>query len=183
MASKTPKAGATSQAKAAGAAPDAALSISQDQLQALISLTDAVFKGAEEMHRCQMEAAHQAHERHEQAQALVAQARTTAELFDLQADLLRFDLEASGQYWQRIAAICAQTQASSLNLLNQSAATVGSDLAKLVAQPAATSAARPQPEPVPEPHGSEAAHQVWNQWVDLGKQWADMVYRTEASLH
>ncbi|HET7794355.1 MAG TPA: phasin family protein [Rhizobacter sp.] len=181
MSSKTRKAGATS--KAADAEPDATLSISQDQLQALIRLTDVVFKGAEEMHRCQMEAAHQAHERHEQAQALVAQARTTAELFELQAGLLRFDLEASSQYWQRIATICAETQASSLSLLNQSAATVGGDLAKLVAQPVATPAARPQPEPAPELHGSEAAHQVWNQWVDLGKQWADMVYRTEASLH
>ena len=181
MASKTTKTSA--KAKADGAQADAALSISQDQLQALIGLSDVVFKGAEEMRRCQMEAAHQARERHEQAQALVAKARTPAELFDLQAELLRFDLESSGKYWQRIAAICAETQANTLSLINQSAATVSGDLAKLIAHPPAKAGARPEPEAAASAPGGDAANQVWNQWVDLGKQWADMVYRTEASLH
>jgi hypothetical protein len=169
MARKTPK--------AAGTAPDAALSISQDQMQALIGLSDVLFKGIEEMRRCQMETAHQARERHEQAQAMVSKARTPAELFELQSELLRFDLESSARCWQQLASICAATQASTLSLVNQSAATVSGDLARLVAKPAAS------PPEAAAPTHSEAPAQAWNQWVDLGKQWADMVYRAEAALH
>lgn len=176
MARKTPK--ATSAAP--DTAPDPALSISQDQMQALIGLSDVLFKSIEEMRRCQMDAAHQAHERHEQAQALVSKARTPAELFDLQSELLRFDLESSARCWQQLASICAATQASTLSLVNQSAATVGGDLARFVAQqPAATR----KTAPAAAPSNGEAPTQAWNQWVDLGKQWADMVYRTEAALH
>jgi phasin family protein len=178
---KTTKASATPKATATSASPDVALTLSQDQLQALIGLTDVFFKGAEEMRRFQMEAAHQARERHEQAQALVAKARTPAELFELQSELLRFDLESSGRYWQQLAAICAETQANTLDLFNRSAATVGVDLAKLVVP--APAEAEAKPETPATPLGVEAANQAWNQWIDLGKQWTDMVYRTEAALH
>ena len=164
MASKTPKTRAASAAAAVSSTPDVALSLSQDQMQALIGLTDVLFKGAEEMRRCQMEAAHQAREHHEHTQARVAKARTPAELIELQTELLRFDLESSSRYWQQLAAICVATQASSMSLLSRSAS------APLAPEaPAATVA--------------DAPAQAWNQWVDLSKQWTDMVYRTEASIH
>ncbi|HEX3141950.1 MAG TPA: phasin family protein, partial [Rhizobacter sp.] len=86
-----------------------------------MGLTDVLFKGAEALRRCQMEAAHDARERHEQLQAQIPKVRTTAELFDLQSQLLRFDLEASGKYWQQVAAICTETQAATVGLLNRSA--------------------------------------------------------------
>jgi phasin family protein len=185
MASKTTKPRAIPKASTASATPEAALSLSQDQLQALIGLSDVYFKGAEEMRRCQMEAAHEAREHYERAQGLVAEARTPAELISLQSELVRFSLESSGVYWQRLAAICAQTQADTMSFLNRSAATVGGDLAKLVAQPvlpAATRAAAEAAGATPT-DGIDTTHQAWNQWVGLGKQWTDMVYRTEAALH
>jgi len=188
MASKTPKAsnGRASAATArmpTDATPDAALNFSQDQLQAVIGLTDVMFKGAEEMRRFQMQAAQQAREQHEKVQARVAQAQTPAELFDAQSELLRFDMEAAGRYWQQLAAICAATQADAMNLISRSAATVGVDVAKLVGQPLPQVAARNPAAASETPAGTEASTQAWNQWVDLGKQWTDMLYRTEAALH
>jgi phasin family protein len=187
MASKTQKAGngRTAAAKVEASTPDVALAFSQDQLQALIALSDVVFKGAEEIRRCQMQAAHDARLHHEKAQAEVAKAGTSTELFNLQAELLRFDMESSGKYWQQLAAICAATQADAMNLLTRSAATMGGDVAKLVGQPLKL----PQPglAPANAASGEAAAavdpSQAWNQWVDLGKQWSDMLYRTEAALH
>lgn len=187
MASKTQKAGngRAPAAKAQAPSHDAALAFSQDQLQALIALSDVVFKGAEEIRRCQMQAAHEARLHHEKAQADVAKAGNANELFNLQAELLRFDMESSGKYWQQLAAICAATQADAMNLLTRSAATVGGDVAKLVGQPLKL----PQPGLVPSAASTgEAAaavdpSQAWSQWVDLGKQWSDMLYRTEAALH
>lgn len=188
MASKTLKAGTarsgTPTARAADAAPDAALAFSQDQLQALIALADTVFKGAEEIRRCQMQAAHDAREHHEKKQAEVANASTPTELFNLQSELLRFDMEAAGKYWQQLAAICAATHADAMSLLTRSVATVGGDVAKLVTQQPL--AMPPMPGfPVPAEGASATVEpsQAWNQWVDLGKQWSDMLYRTEAALH
>ncbi len=190
MASKTQKASnarATAPTTKSEASPqDAALTFSQDQLQALIALTDVVFKGAEEMRRCQMQAAHEARLQHEKKQAAVANARTPNELFNLQAELMRFDMEASGKYWQQLAAICAATQAEAVNLITRSAATVGGDVAKLVAQPmpqAATGTAATASPASRDAGVVTDPSQAWNQWVDLGKQWSDMLYRTEAALH
>lgn len=188
MASKIQKASngrasAASNSKSTDAVPDAALTFSQDQLQAIIGFTDLMLKGAEEMRRCQMQAAHHAREHHEKAQALVAKARTPAELFDVQSELLRFDIEAAGRYWQQMASICAATQADALDLVNRSAATVGGDVAKLVGQPLPQVAARSTPAASEAPASTEVSAQAWNQWVDLGKQWTDMLYRTEAALH
>lgn len=165
------------------AVPEAALSLSQDQLQAVIGLTDVLFKGAEEMRRCQMEAAQQAREQHEKVQALVSQARTPAALFDAQSELLRYDLEAAGRYWQQMASIFAATQADAMNLISRSASTVGNDVARLVSQPVPQLPVRVAPQAAEAPLGSEASAQAWTQWVDLGKQWTDMLYRTEAALH
>ena len=192
MASKShkPHTSRVSHAPAANAAhstPDAALAFSQDQLQALIGLTDVVFKCSEEIRRYQMQAAHEAHEHHEKAQADVARASTPAELFNLQSELLRFDMEAAGKYWQQLAAICAATQADAMTLITRSAAVVGGDVAKLVTQPlplAATRATTPSSSASSEsPVSNSEASQAWNQWVDLGKQWTDMLYRNEAALH
>lgn len=187
MASKTQKAGTghATVAKVEASAPDTALAFSQDQLQALIALSDVVFKGAEEIRRCQMQAAHDARLHHEKAQSEIAKAGTPADLFNQQAELLRFDMESSGRYWQQLAAICAATQADAMSLLTRNAAAVGGDVVKLVGTPLKL----PQPGFAPAVADSaEAAaaadpSQAWNQWVDLGKQWSDMLYRTEAALH
>jgi phasin family protein len=192
MASKSLKASSarpsTPTGKPATAAPDSALAFSQDQMQALIALADVVFKGIEEIRRCQMQAAHDAREHHGKKQAEVAHASTPTEVFNVQSELLRFDLEAAGKYWQQLAAICAATQADAMNLITRSAATMGGDVTKLLGQPMAMPQMPGFQVPafqLPAEGASATAEpaQAWNQWVDLGKQWTDMLYRTEAALH
>jgi phasin family protein len=173
-----------SAANEATSTQDVALAFSQDQLQALIGLTDVVFQCSEEMRRCQMEAAQEAHEEHRRAQAKVAKASSPAESFNLQSELLRFDMEAASKYWQQLAAICAATQANAMSVFTRSAAAVGGDVVKLMANPPAAAALAPNSSASPE--GTVAAadpSQAWNQWVDLSKQWTGMLYRNEAALH
>ncbi|MBX3621988.1 MAG: phasin family protein [Rhizobacter sp.] len=190
MASKPPKTanGRTTapQTTAASAAPQeaASLAFAQEQLLNLIAMTEVMFKGAEEMRRCQMEAAQEARRQYERAQANVASAANPTELLNVQGELMRYDMEAAGQYWQKLAAICATTQAEAVNLMTRGAALAGGGMTRLMAQPAGTTQPRPA---TPAAAGDGAAavdpSQAWNRWMDLGKQWTDMLYRSEAALH
>jgi hypothetical protein len=60
-------------------------------------------------------------------------------------------------------------------------AAAGGGFARMAARPLG---ALPVQAPVKEiaAEGTDAT-QAWNQWADLGKQWTEMLYRTEASLH
>jgi hypothetical protein len=145
----------------------------------LISLADVIFKSAEELRRCQTEVAQQARRRHERAQADVAAAASPTELLNVQAELLRYDLESAGEYWQRLMVICTAAQAEAVDLMSKSAAGLGR-----AAAPAATAApVMPHLAATPGSHDGLDPSQAWNRWVDLGKQWNDMLYRTEAALH
>lgn len=199
MASKTPRAASTRAATTASAAAaaagraegaaDAALTYTQDQLQALIALADVMFKGAEEMRRCQMQAAHEARLRHEKAQAEVAHASSAGDLLGVQNELMRFDLEAAGKYWQQLASIVASAQSEAMNLLTRSLAQLNADAGRLAAQP------MPQmqmpvgfkaPEAVRGESPSAAAidpTQAWNRWMEMSKQWTEMLYRSDGALH
>jgi phasin family protein len=92
----------------------AAFSFAQEQLQAAITLADLVFKGAEDIRRAQLAAAHHAHERHEKALAEVSSAANPNQLFKLQAELLRDDMETAGLYWQQITTAVAHLQTEAL---------------------------------------------------------------------
>lgn len=177
--SKRSQASRASTAPAENASQDAAaFAFAQEQLQAAMTLADVVFKGAEDIRRVQLEAAHHAHERHGKALAEVAAATSPNELLKLQAELLRDDLETAGQYWQQITAACAQLQTEALSAMARSGAAAGGGMARLATRPLASAAAQPAAQ-------AEAADptRAWNQWVDLGKQWTEMLYRTEAALH
>lgn len=202
MASKTPRAAGTRAATTASAAAaaagraegaaDAALTYTQDQLQALIALADVMFKGAEEMRRCQMQAAHEARLRHEKAQAEVAHASSAGDLLGVQNELMRFDLEAAGKYWQQLASIVASAQSEAMNLLTRSLAQLNADAGRLAAQPM-PQMQMPQmpgmpraPEAVRGESPSAAAidpTQAWNRWMEMSKQWTEMLYRSDGALH
>jgi hypothetical protein len=66
-----------------------------------------------------------------------------------------------------------------MSLITRSAATLNGDMARLASHPV------PQANGAPRVIEAAAADptQAWNQWMDLGKQWSDMLYRTEAALH
>lgn len=185
MASKTSKpAQSRSSASPAAQTPTptegAGFSLAQQQLQTLMSLTDLMFKGAEEVRRFQMQAAHDARERHERAHAEVASAGNPNELLSVQSELVRYDVEAGSRYWQQLASIMAATQAEAVNVLTRGAASLGGDVARLTTQP---QAAAPQGAAREGGNAEADPTQAWNRWVDFGKQWTDMLYRTEAALH
>jgi hypothetical protein len=157
-------------------AEPASFAFAQEQMQSLMTLADVVLKRAEELRQWQLETAQNARRRHDRARADAASAASPGELLHVQSELLRDELESASQYWQRMATICTATQAEALEHMTRSAAQLGR-LGGTVAgaqAPAETTSAQVGPR--------EAA-QAWNQWVDLGKQWSDMLYRTEAALH
>lgn len=180
---------ASTTARDATAAPGAAgFSIVQGQMQAFIALADVMLKGAEECRRCQFDIAHEARQRHERAQADVASAANPSELLNIQSELLRYDMEAGSRYWQQLGAIVAATQAEAVNLVTRSAATIGGDVARATtsAPVVAASAAAQSSSGGDKGNGLTPEldpSQAWNRWVDLGRQWSDMLYRTEAALH
>jgi hypothetical protein len=188
MASRNQK--ATASRKSAAAAPmplsataePSGFALAQEQMQSLMVLADLVLKRAEELRLCQLEAAQQARKRRDKARADVASAGNPTELLNVQAEMLHDDLESAGQYWQRMASICTAAQAETIEHITRSAAQIGR-----VAATAASSAATATPIKLVEATAEKAdgvdPTQAWNRWVDLGKQWSDMLYRTEAALH
>lgn len=157
------------------AAAASGFALAQQQMQSLMALADLVLKRAEELRRCQLDAAQQARKRHDKARADVASAGNPTELLNVQAEMLRDDLESASQYWQRMASICTAAQAETLEHMTRSAAQLG----RAATQATAADGAEAAPA---KPDGADAT-QAWNRWVDLGKQWSDMLYRTEAALH
>lgn len=183
MASRNQKAAASRTSAPAASMPmlataeSSGFAMAQEQMQSLMSLADLVLKRAEELRLCQLEIAQQARKRHDKARADVAAAGNPTELLNVQAELLRDDLESVGQYWQRMTSICTAAQAETLEHMTRAAGLLGR--AAGAGTPGNTGAAEAS---TGKPDGADAA-QAWNRWVDLGRQWSDMLYRTEAALH
>lgn len=178
---KQKAAGSRTRAQAASSqlpasAEPASFAFAQEQMQSLMALADVMLKRAEELRQCQLEAAQEARRRHDKARADAASAANPGELLHVQSDLLREDLESASQYWQRMASICTAAQAEALEHMTRTA----TQLSRVAGT--ATSAQAPAEAAPAEGAGDDAA-QAWNRWIDLGKQWSDMLYRTEAALH
>lgn len=189
MASRNPKAAGSRASTPAASIPLLATSetssfaLAQEQMQSLMALADLVLKRAEEMRQCQLEAAQQARKRHDKARADVASAGNPNELLNVQAEMLRDDLENANQYWQRMAAICTAAQTETIEHITRSAAQFGRVAATATASAAATAAPARAADVTADKPDAVDPSQAWNRWVDLGKQWSDMLYRTEAALH
>lgn len=138
----------------------ASFALAREQWQLAVGWSEVFLRGAEEMRRCQMEAAHRLRLRHEKAHGDAAATISPHEFLKLQAELLRDDLEFAGRYWTELASLCSRLQVEAMEQVSPAAKE-------------AVEAAR-EAEPAADP---------WKQWSDLGKQWSDMLYRTEASLH
>lgn len=70
----------------------------------------ALFRGFEAMRRIQEKAAHQALGHYAGAAEKLKAADDMAQLMAIQAELLRFDLEAGTRYWQQLAAAALDMQ-------------------------------------------------------------------------
>ncbi|MBL0726448.1 phasin family protein [Piscinibacter sp. HJYY11] len=188
MASRNQKAAASRTSAPAASMPmlaaaeSSGFAMAQEQMQSLMSLADVVLKRAEELRRCQLETAQQARRRHDKARADVASAGNPTELLNVQAELLRDDLESASQYWQRMTSICTAAQAETLEHMTRAAGLLARAAGTATTPENGSVGKVTEAASTEKPDGAEAA-QAWNRWVDLGRQWSDMLYRTEAALH
>jgi hypothetical protein len=70
----------------------------------------ALFRGFEAMRKIQEEAAHEASQRHADAAQKLRGSCQPADLMAVQSELLRFDFDAAGRYWQQLAAAALEMQ-------------------------------------------------------------------------
>lgn len=86
--------------------------LSRQQLGFATESASAIFRSSEAIRKVQQQAAHQASEHYAAAAQKLRGASQPADLLAMQSELLRFDLQASSQYWQQLmtAALQAQTE-------------------------------------------------------------------------
>ncbi|NCT97858.1 MAG: phasin family protein [Comamonadaceae bacterium] len=92
------------------AAWNAASDLPRQQLSLATESACAMFRGFEAMRKIQEKAAHQALQHYSRAAEKLKEASEPAQLMQIQADLMRFDLESATQYWQQLGAVAADMQ-------------------------------------------------------------------------
>lgn len=89
---------------------DALAEIPRQQAVVAAETACALFRGFESMRRIQEQAAHQALVRHGAVAEKLRSPLQPLELFALQANLARVDLDAAARYWQDLAAAALEMQ-------------------------------------------------------------------------
>lgn len=111
MSSRTTRAAPARPAQAADFAPwNLMTELGRQQLAVATSGASALFRGCEAMRRIQQHAAHQASTRHEAAAQKLQEPCGAADLLAVQSELLRFDIQGAGQYWQQLASAALRMQ-------------------------------------------------------------------------
>jgi hypothetical protein len=104
----------TTKAAPAIAAPTEALSAALDlprqQMTVATESACAMFHGFEAMRHIQEKAAHDALTHYSNAAQRLREASDPAQLLEIQADLMRFDVEGATRYWQQIGAVAVDMQ-------------------------------------------------------------------------
>jgi Phasin protein len=78
---------------------------------AAMKLSNAIIEGFEHIREMQMHTAQEVHEKNDKVARDLVQARSPADLSQLQMELARFNLEHATRYWQQMFAIGNQTNA------------------------------------------------------------------------
>lgn len=84
--------------------------LGRQQMAVAAEGASAMFRGFETMRKIQEQAAHQARVRHAAAAEKLKEGCPANELLAIQADLLRFDIEAATRYWQQLGAAALEMQ-------------------------------------------------------------------------
>ena len=95
---------------ASGEAPNFLSELGRHQLALAVEGTTALCRGNEALRKIQQDAAHEASVFHEETVQRLFAPCQPAELMAIQSELMRFTLQSSGRYWQKIAASMMQTQ-------------------------------------------------------------------------
>jgi phasin family protein len=69
-----------------------------------------MFQGFETLRHIQEQAAHDALTHYSNAAKRLREARDPAQLLEIQADLMRFDVDGATRYWQQIGAVAVDMQ-------------------------------------------------------------------------
>lgn len=107
---RTPHTQAAPTAATPEAAWTAASELPRQQLSLATESACAVFRGFEAMRKVQEQAAHQALQHYSRAAEKLKHAGEPAQLMEIQAELMRFDLEGATQYWQQLGAAAVDMQ-------------------------------------------------------------------------
>ena len=81
------------------------------QLEMMSRTAAALYRGSEAMRKIQQQAAHRASAQHDQAAERLRTSSEFGDLLAVQAELLRFGLQESAQYWQQLATTAMKVQA------------------------------------------------------------------------
>lgn len=87
-----------------------AFELPRQQLTLLTESACAMFHGFEAMRRIQEKAAHEALAHYTNAAKRLKEANDPAQLLEIQADLMRFDLDGATRYWRQIGAVVVDMQ-------------------------------------------------------------------------
>jgi hypothetical protein len=87
-----------------------AADFSRQQAVVAAESASALFRGFEAMRKIQEETAHEASQRHAEAAQKLSGNCQPADLMAVQSELLRFDFDAAGRYWQQLAAAALEMQ-------------------------------------------------------------------------
>jgi hypothetical protein len=102
------------QAAPAAATPaetwNAALDLPRQQMTLATEGACAMFQGFESMRRIQEQAAHEALMHYTKAAQRLKEANDLAQLLEIQAELMRFDLDGATRYWQQIGEVAVVMQ-------------------------------------------------------------------------
>jgi hypothetical protein len=80
------------------------------QLELMARCATAVFRGSEAMQKVQQQAAHRASLHHEEAAQKLHGPSDLGEVWAVQLDLLRFNMQEAAQYWQQLASTALKVQ-------------------------------------------------------------------------
>lgn len=92
---------------------------SRQQLAVAAEIASVMCRGRESLRRIQQETAHQASVRYGEAAEKLFGPCQPSDVWPIQSELLRGDLQSAGQYWQQLMAAAMQTQREMMASMNR----------------------------------------------------------------
>lgn len=89
---------------------NAALDLPRQQMTLATEGACAMFQGFEALRHIQEKAAHDALTHYSNAAQRLREARSPAQLLEIQTDLMRFDVDGATRYWQQIGVVAVDMQ-------------------------------------------------------------------------
>jgi len=96
-------------------APNLLTDLPRRQMALLSQSASAIYRGSEAVRQIQQQAAQRAAEHHQEAMEKLRGTRDFNEVMAIQAELLRYNLQESAQYWQQLTSAVLKLQAEMIS--------------------------------------------------------------------